>query len=115
MYTKAFAQQYGRFEIRAKFSNGADVRGVQGALWTYPANRMTSTVLAGPTEIDIAEHYTVHQNLVIPTVHSWTAPLTIVSLAASVVLLVAFVAVESRRKDPLLPLHIVTDRARGGA
>jgi EmrB/QacA subfamily drug resistance transporter len=47
--------------------------------------------------------------------HSWTAPLTIVSLAASVVLLVAFVAVESRRKDPLLPLHIVTDRARGGA
>src|SRR5277367_3974965 len=47
--------------------------------------------------------------------HSWTAPLTIVSLAASVVLLVAFVAVESRRKDPLLPLHIVRDRARGGA
>jgi EmrB/QacA subfamily drug resistance transporter len=47
--------------------------------------------------------------------HSWTTPLTIVSLAASVVLLVAFVAVESRRKDPLLPLHIVRDRARGGA
>src|SRR6202453_428292 len=47
--------------------------------------------------------------------HSWTAPLTIVSLAASVVLLAAFVLVESRRKDPLLPLHIVRDRARGGA
>jgi len=47
--------------------------------------------------------------------HSWTTPLTIVSLAASVVLLVAFVAVESRTKDPLLPLHIVRDRARGGA
>ena len=47
--------------------------------------------------------------------HSWTAPLTIVSLAASVVLLVAFVAVESRKTDPLLPLHIVRDRARGGA
>jgi EmrB/QacA subfamily drug resistance transporter len=47
--------------------------------------------------------------------HSWTAPLTIVSLAASVVLLVAFVAVEHSRKDPLLPLHIVRDRARGGA
>jgi len=47
--------------------------------------------------------------------HSWTTPLTIISLAASVVLLSAFVAVESRRKDPLLPLHIVRDRARGGS
>ncbi len=46
---------------------------------------------------------------------SWTAPLTLVSLAASVVLLVAFVAVERVRADPLLPLHIVRDRARGGA
>jgi EmrB/QacA subfamily drug resistance transporter len=47
--------------------------------------------------------------------HSWTTPLTIVALAASVVLLAAFVAVEHVRKDPLLPLHIVIDRARGGA
>jgi EmrB/QacA subfamily drug resistance transporter len=47
--------------------------------------------------------------------HSWTTPLTIVSLAASVVLLAAFVAVEGRTTDPLLPLHIVRDRARGGA
>ena len=47
--------------------------------------------------------------------HSWTTPLTIVSLAASVVLLAAFVAVERGRSNPLLPLHIVVDRARGGA
>ena len=47
--------------------------------------------------------------------HSWTTPVTIIALAASVVLLVAFVAVEGRRADPLLPLHIVRDRARGGA
>ncbi len=47
--------------------------------------------------------------------HSWKAPLTIASLGASVVLLVAFVVVERVRADPLLPLHIVTDRARGGA
>jgi EmrB/QacA subfamily drug resistance transporter len=47
--------------------------------------------------------------------HSWTAPLTLASLSASVVLLVAFVLVERVRADPLLPLHIVTDRARGGA
>ena len=47
--------------------------------------------------------------------HSWTTPVTIVALAASVVLLAAFLAVEARTTDPLLPLHIVKDRARGGA
>jgi EmrB/QacA subfamily drug resistance transporter len=47
--------------------------------------------------------------------HSWTTPLTIIALAASVLLLTAFVAVERGKKDPLLPLHIVTDRGRGGA
>ena len=47
--------------------------------------------------------------------HSWSDPLTIVSLIASVVLLSAFVAIERRQAHPLLPLHIVWDRARGGA
>jgi predicted MFS family arabinose efflux permease len=32
-----------------------------------------------------------------------------------VILLAAFVVVERRRRDPLLPLHIIMDRARGGA
>jgi EmrB/QacA subfamily drug resistance transporter len=47
--------------------------------------------------------------------HSWTTPLTIVALAGSVLLLAAFATVERGKKDPLLPLHIVLDRARGGA
>lgn len=47
--------------------------------------------------------------------HSWTNSITILSLAASVVLLGSFVALEQRTKHPLLPLHIVKDRARGGA
>jgi EmrB/QacA subfamily drug resistance transporter len=47
--------------------------------------------------------------------HSWSAPLTIVALAASVVLLVGFVLIERRQAHPLLPLHVVWDRARGGA
>jgi EmrB/QacA subfamily drug resistance transporter len=47
--------------------------------------------------------------------HSWSAPLTIVALAASIVLLSAFVVIERRTTHPLLPLHIVWDRARGGA
>ncbi len=47
--------------------------------------------------------------------HSWTTPVTIIALAASVVLLACFVAVERVRTDPLLPLQVVIDRARGGA
>ncbi len=47
--------------------------------------------------------------------HSWTNPITIVALGASVVLLSCFVALERRVEHPLLPLHIVRDRARGGA
>jgi EmrB/QacA subfamily drug resistance transporter len=46
---------------------------------------------------------------------SWSNPITIVALAVSVVLLTAFVAIERRMAHPLLPLHIVWDRARGGA
>ena len=41
--------------------------------------------------------------------------MTIISLAAGVVLLVAFVLWQRRVAAPLLPLHIVWDRARGGA
>jgi EmrB/QacA subfamily drug resistance transporter len=47
--------------------------------------------------------------------HSWSAPVTIVALVLSAILLSAFVLVESRASHPLLPLHIVRDRARGGA
>jgi len=47
--------------------------------------------------------------------HSWSATLTIISLVASVLLLTAFVAIERRTSHPLLPLHVVWDRARGGA
>ncbi|MGO9750659.1 MAG: MFS transporter [Solirubrobacteraceae bacterium] len=47
--------------------------------------------------------------------HSWSAPVTIVALVASVLLLTTFVLLERRVEHPLLPLHIVWDRARGGA
>jgi EmrB/QacA subfamily drug resistance transporter len=46
---------------------------------------------------------------------SWSNPITVISLAISAVLLVSFVALERRVEHPLLPLHIVWDRARGGA
>jgi EmrB/QacA subfamily drug resistance transporter len=47
--------------------------------------------------------------------HSWTHPVTIGMLAAAVVLLSAFVVVESRVAHPLLPLRVVTDRTRAGS
>jgi EmrB/QacA subfamily drug resistance transporter len=46
---------------------------------------------------------------------SWSDPVTIASLAASAVLLAGFIVLEQRVEHPLLPLHIVWDRARGGA
>jgi EmrB/QacA subfamily drug resistance transporter len=47
--------------------------------------------------------------------HSWGATATVVALIASPILLTAFVLIERRAKHPLLPLHIVWDRGRGGA
>ena len=44
----------------------------------------------------------------------WTASVTIGLFVAAVVLLVAFVLVESKVRSPLLPLRVVTDRNRGG-
>ncbi|HEX9832414.1 MAG TPA: DHA2 family efflux MFS transporter permease subunit, partial [Mycobacterium sp.] len=45
----------------------------------------------------------------------WSAPLTVIMLAASAVLIGVFVIVEMRVQPPLLPLRIVADRNRGGA
>jgi len=46
---------------------------------------------------------------------SWGSPLTIGMLAASAILLTAFVLIQLRSPHPLLPLRIVLDRGRGGA
>ncbi|MFJ8803061.1 MFS transporter [Streptomyces sp. NPDC102487] len=45
----------------------------------------------------------------------WNSGVTLTMLAASVVLLLAFVLLESKLKSPLLPLHILTERNRAGA
>ncbi|MYX96925.1 DHA2 family efflux MFS transporter permease subunit [Streptomyces sp. SID486] len=44
----------------------------------------------------------------------WGDTVTVSMFVASVVLLLAFVVVESKVKAPLLPLRVVTDRNRGG-
>ena len=45
----------------------------------------------------------------------WGDPVVVTLLAVATVLLVAFVIVETRVKNPLLPMRIVLDRNRGGA
>ena len=47
--------------------------------------------------------------------HGWTSSVTTVSLVLGVTLLVAFVRVEQRVAQPLLPLRVVADRSRGMA
>jgi EmrB/QacA subfamily drug resistance transporter len=47
--------------------------------------------------------------------HGWGATATVSALIASPLLLSAFVLIERRVRHPLMPLHIVWDRARGGA
>ncbi len=45
----------------------------------------------------------------------WGDPVTVAFLAGSAVLLVAFVALQRRVAQPLLPLRVVTDRDRGAS
>jgi EmrB/QacA subfamily drug resistance transporter len=45
----------------------------------------------------------------------WSATITIVLLVVAVILLVAFVVLETKVSHPLLPLRVVRDRNRGGA
>ncbi len=45
----------------------------------------------------------------------WSSGTTWILLAVGAILLIAFVAVEGRTDHPLLPLHVVLDRDRGGA
>ena len=46
---------------------------------------------------------------------SWGNPVTVAFLAAAVVLLGAFIAIERRVANPLLPLRVVADRNRGAS
>lgn len=45
----------------------------------------------------------------------WSDATTITFFAAAVVLLIAFIIIEKRVKNPLMPLRVITDRNRGGS
>ncbi len=56
----------------------------------------------------------VHEDGTVGTV-GWTDPLVLTLLGGALVLLTAFVLLERRVRNPLLPLRIVLDRNRGGS
>ena len=45
----------------------------------------------------------------------WADPLTLTCFTVAIALLLAFVLIESRTRNPLLPLRVVEDRNRGGS
>jgi EmrB/QacA subfamily drug resistance transporter len=45
----------------------------------------------------------------------WTAPITLAFLIGGLLLVALFVVIETRVSNPLLPMRVVLDRARGGA
>ncbi|MCW2993257.1 MAG: transporter [Conexibacter sp.] len=75
----------------------------------HPRIDWTGVVLAGAGLFAIVYGFSEAET------ESWQAATTVISLAAGVVLLAAFVLSQRRIPNPLLPLHIVWDRARGGA
>ena len=45
----------------------------------------------------------------------WSAPVTLIPIIVGVIVLIAFVVIETRVEHPLLPLRVVLDRNRGGS
>lgn len=57
----------------------------------------------------------VTHNGVVSYESGWGKPITLVLFAAAAVLLTAFFVVESRSKNPMLPLRVLANRNRGGS
>ncbi|MDN5895921.1 MAG: glycoside hydrolase family 16 protein, partial [Nocardioides sp.] len=80
---RLFSQRYGRFEARMR-NTAADVAGLQETFWLWPDDREVQLNWPLTGEIDIAETYSSHPELVIPFLHSasdalgnvWKGPLT---------------------------------------
>ncbi|HEX2129299.1 MAG TPA: glycoside hydrolase family 16 protein, partial [Solirubrobacterales bacterium] len=64
IHTKeTFAQTYGRFEARIRFPSGS---GLHGAWWMWPRDQVYGEQSG---EIDVAEHWGKHPDIVSPYVH----------------------------------------------
>ena len=83
--------------------------GRQGPTGTRPKLDLPGTVIVSLGLVGIVYGFSSAET------NGWGDVQTIVSLALGVVLLVAFVVLESRVAHPLLPLRVVLDRQRGGS
>jgi len=83
--------------------------GRQGPAGTRPKLDLPGTVIVSLGLVGIVYGFSSAET------NGWGEAQTIVSLALGVVLLIAFVILESRVAHPLLPLRVVLDRQRGGA
>jgi hypothetical protein len=73
MTYQRFSQQHGRFEARMRTS-ATRVQGLHEAFWLWPDDRFPSEdTWPAAGEIDIAETYSAHPDLVIPFLHYRTA------------------------------------------
>jgi beta-glucanase (GH16 family) len=67
-----WSQQYGRFEVRAKFPRTAR-KGLQGAIWLWPDDQMKHGPWPASGEIDVAEAFSLYPDRAIPIIHYLTA------------------------------------------
>src|SRR5690606_24260202 len=63
-----FSQQYGRFEARYK-NTATNQVGLHEAFWLWPDDRYDTAIWPAAGEIDIAETYSQHPDLVVPFLH----------------------------------------------
>ncbi|WP_375405376.1 MFS transporter [uncultured Amnibacterium sp.] len=83
--------------------------GKQGPAGTRPKLDLPGTVVVSLGLVGIVYGFSSAET------NGWGDAQTITSLAVGVVLLIAFVILESRVAHPLLPLRVVLDRQRGGS
>lgn len=63
-----FKQKYGRFQVRMRAQN-TRVSGLQEDFWMWPRPQLTDILWPAAGEIDVAEQYSSHPDLMIPFLH----------------------------------------------
>src|SRR5882757_7661332 len=88
---------------------------VGGFLYIHTSERLSGKFDLVGSVLSVAGMVGVVYGFINAANHSWTSGTTVVSLAAGVVLLAAFVLYESRSKIAMMPLRIFGNRSRAGA
>jgi EmrB/QacA subfamily drug resistance transporter len=93
-----------------------------GLLLVFAAPRVLARSEGQPGRLDLPGAVTVTAgvsllvySLARVAIHDWSDSVTRATLTIALALLVAFVALESRGRHPLMPLHIFANRNRSGA